>query len=183
MKAEPYGPNWVRVQSGVTKSIARSRVRTFEFVCVDPATPPWSPPCPYKKRFSNNMVAKVALLISISFGRITSKVKYVKVRDSSYGVPLVNLTTLENSEMCIAVTVCGLCIAGNKHDFFPVLDELELSKNVKRVEIEKHNDQLSVNNCDIKFYETIHTLLDSVSTLYRSAFCSELSLKLGNIEI
>ena len=110
------------------------------------------------------------------------QVKYVKVRDSSYDVPLVNLTTLENSEMCIAVTVCGLCIVGNKHDFFPVLDEMELLKNVNRVEIERQNKRLSLNHCNIQFYETIHMLLDSVSTLYRSAFCSELSLKLANIE-
>ena len=89
-------------------------------------------------------------------------------------MPLVNLTTLENIEMCIAVTVRGLCIVGNKHDSFPVLDELELSKNVRRVEVERQND--------IKFYETIHMLLDSMSPLYRSAFFSELSLKLENIE-
>ena len=72
---------------------------------------------------------------------------------SNAGVHL-NITTLEEENLCVQLSASGLCIVG--HNF----DDTNLEKN----------------NCQM--YETIHALLDSLSPKYRESFSSELQTKL-----
>ena len=120
------------------------------------------------------------------------QVKYVALRpaDPEFpDVPLVNITTLENRELCVAVTTCGLCIIGHSHDSLEGLsfvtrdhpsDHADQSRSHGHVKLSQQVSIASVihDEVNVQYYETIYSLLDAVSPMYRGAFCSELSDKL-----
>ena len=123
---------------------------------------------------------------------LSLQVKYVALRpaDTEFpDVPLVNLTTLEERELCVAITTCGLCIIGHSHDCLEGLahvtrdyirDQDESSRPRNHVKL---SQQVSIASAVydediVQYYETIYSLLDDVSPMYREAFCSELSDKL-----
>jgi hypothetical protein len=72
---------------------------------------------------------------------------------SNTGVHL-NITTLEEEDLCVQLSARGLCIVG--HTF----------------------DDTSLEKINGEFYETIHALLDSCSLKYRESFSNELQMKL-----
>lgn len=112
---------------------------------------------------------------------------------NSPDVPIVNLTTLENRQLCVAVTTCGLCIVGNAHDSLDglphvaqnptVTDSPEPAETAQKTHV-KLSQQVSISSAVfveamlVQYHETIYSLLDDVSPMYRAAFCSELTDKL-----
>ena len=118
--------------------------------------------------------------------------KYVALRpaDPEFpDIPLVNLTTLEDRQFCVAITTCGLCIIGHAHDLLEGL--AHVTRDLPRDQADqdrKHghvklSQQVSIASAvfeevNVQYYETIYSLLDAVSPMYRAAFCSELSDKL-----
>ena len=70
----------------------------------------------YHRKVVNDLIRKQDYGITIS---PSLQVKYVSLRspDPSFpDTPLVNLTTLENRDYCVAITSCGLCVVGHAHD-------------------------------------------------------------------
>ena len=90
-------------------------------------------------------------------------------------IPLLNLTTLEEEKFCIAITTLGLLIVGQDHNKVEGLSVLKSDIVGKE---QKIMPQGSLNNSDAAFFESIYSLLDSISPAYRSAFCGELCSKL-----
>ena len=112
----------------------------------------------------------------------------------------MNLTTLENRHYCVAVTSCGLCLIGHAHDAVEGLslitrDHMSSSDNVTSSSADvtsssgnvvspkgqvKFSQQVSFvsEGDEERYYETIYSLLDDISPMYRGAFCNELSSKL-----
>ena len=120
-----------------------------------------------------NTLEEIARNVEAEVG---SFVKYVGIRESSNGIPLINLTTLEEKEVCVAVTVNGLCIVGDKHDCFSGLLDLLSEK------LEESSQVSTDSKSCINMYENIHTLLDNFSPLYRDRFASELYEKLCGLK-
>ena len=124
--------------------------------------------------------------------RYILQVKFVALRaaDPEYpDIPIVNLTTLENRQLCVAITTCGLCIIGDSHDSLAGLshvtsndssDQPDPSRSHGHVKLSQQVSIASAvyDEVNIKYYETIYSLLDDISPMYRGAFCSELSDKL-----
>ena len=118
--------------------------------------------------------------------------KYTCLRapDSNHpGIPLINITTLEDRELCVAVTSCGLCIIGQTHDSLDGLNHVIQSRGHDNSPPDDHvklSQQVSLasqgDDDHVRVYETIYSLLDDISPKYRSAFCSELSYKLLELQ-
>ena len=137
--------------------------------------------------------------------------KYVELIEPTEAypdIPLINLTTLECDEYCIAITQYGLCIVGHAHNHFTGLPsstkcasqnsciDLQQFSSTDNISEDQSDTELAspapirkpharINHqvslaADLQhsYYETIYSLLDTISPMYRQAFFSQLSSKL-----